>query len=39
MEQVIIQTLEKLGIPRACRDEINTGVWVNQQKVAAVGVS
>ena len=39
MEQVIIQTLDELGIPGACRDPINTGVWVQQRKVAAVGVA
>ena len=39
MEQVIIQSLrEGYGI-HSERDAINTGVWVNRQKVAAVGVS
>lgn len=39
MEQVIIQTCAQLGIPNAHRDDVNTGVWVGPDKVAAVGVA
>ncbi|KAG7365300.1 lipoate-protein ligase B [Nitzschia inconspicua] len=39
IETVIIQTLQDFGIHNATRDEINTGVWVNEKKVAAVGIS
>jgi lipoyl(octanoyl) transferase len=39
IETVIIQTLNDLGIANATRDEINTGVWVDEKKVAAVGIS
>jgi lipoyl(octanoyl) transferase len=38
IEQVIIETLEHYEIESA-RDEINTGVWVGLDKVAAVGVT
>ena len=38
VEQAIIDTLARYGI-EAGRDEINTGVWVGQDKVAAVGVT
>jgi len=38
VEEVVIETLEKYDI-EACRDEENTGVWVGDDKVAAVGVS
>lgn len=38
IEEVIIQTLEEFDI-RSNRDSINTGVWVGQNKIAAVGVS
>jgi lipoyl(octanoyl) transferase len=39
VEDIIIRTLAEFGIDDAARDEINTGVWVNQAKIAAVGVS
>lgn len=38
VEQVVILTLQEFGI-EGYRDEINTGVWVNGSKVAAVGVT
>ena len=38
VEQVIIEVLKEYNV-EGLRDEINTGVWVDQQKVAAVGVS
>lgn len=38
VEEVIIRTLREYEID-ACRDEINTGVWVDKCKVAAVGVT
>ena len=38
LEQVIILTLQAYGI-EGVRDDINTGVWVDQHKIAAVGVS
>jgi len=38
VEEVVILTLKNYGIT-GCRDEINTGVWVGGNKVAAVGVS
>lgn len=38
VEEVVILTLQHYNID-ACRDEINTGVWVDENKVAAVGVS
>ena len=38
IEQVIIQTLSEFNI-QSNRDSINTGVWVGQNKIAAVGVS
>ncbi|KAL7555550.1 hypothetical protein ACA910_013030 [Epithemia clementina (nom. ined.)] len=40
MEEVIIQTCHQFGIRDACRrDDVNTGVWVDDCKVAAVGVA
>ena len=38
IEEVIIQTLKHYGID-GNRDEINTGVWVGKNKIAAVGIS
>ena len=38
IEQVIIDTLSHYNI-KSNRDSINTGVWVNHNKIAAVGVS
>jgi lipoyl(octanoyl) transferase len=38
VEEVIILTLQHYNI-EGVRDEINTGVWVGENKVAAVGVS
>ena len=38
LEQVIIDTLQHYGIA-GTRDEINTGVWVGQDKIAAVGIA
>ena len=38
IEEVIIQTLAHYNI-EGNRDEINTGVWVGTNKVAAVGIS
>lgn len=38
IEQVIIETLSHYNI-QSNRDSINTGVWVNSNKIAAVGVS
>lgn len=38
IEEVIIQTLAEFDI-RSNRDDINTGVWVDKNKIAAVGVS
>ena len=38
IEQVIIDTLAHYNI-QSNRDSINTGVWVNNNKIAAVGVS
>ena len=38
VEEVVIQTLKAYDI-EGCRDEENTGVWVGDDKVAAVGVS
>lgn len=38
VEEVIILTLKHYGID-GTRDDINTGVWVKEQKIAAVGVS
>lgn len=35
---MIIQTLDEIGIVGK-RDDINTGVWVGKNKIAAVGVS
>ena len=38
LEEVVIRALEKVGIEDAVRDEDTTGVWVENHKVAAVGV-
>jgi len=38
LEQTIIQTLSHFGI-EGHRDDINTGVWVGRDKVAAIGVA
>ncbi|KAL9178524.1 hypothetical protein ACHAXT_001862 [Thalassiosira profunda] len=38
IEEVIIQTLSEFDVA-SNRDEINTGVWVGRNKIAAVGVS
>lgn len=38
VEEVVIQTLDHYGI-HGTRDEENTGVWVGDEKIAAVGVS
>jgi len=38
IEEVIIQTLCHYNID-GNRDEINTGVWVGENKIAAVGIS
>ena len=38
IEEVIIQTLAHFDI-KSNRDDINTGVWVGENKIAAVGVS
>jgi lipoate-protein ligase B len=38
VEEVIIQTLGHYGIT-GTRDDENTGVWVGDDKVAAVGIS
>ena len=38
IEQVIIETLSHYNI-QSNRDSINTGVWLDQNKIAAVGVS
>ena len=38
VEEVILETLRDFDI-QGHRDEINTGVWVEKEKVAAVGVS
>ena len=38
IEEVIIQTLSHYNID-GNRDEINTGVWVGENKIAAVGIS
>jgi lipoyl(octanoyl) transferase len=39
IEEVVMQTLQDFGIEGATRDDANTGVWVDQKKVAAVGIS
>jgi lipoyl(octanoyl) transferase len=38
IEQVLIDVLKEYNI-EGVRDDINTGVWVEQRKIAAVGVS
>ena len=38
IEEVVILTLKEYGI-HGVRDEINTGVWVGPNKIAAVGVA
>ncbi|CAB9498673.1 lipoyltransferase 2, mitochondrial [Seminavis robusta] len=38
VEEVVIQTLQHYEIEGG-RDEINSGVWVGQNKIAAIGVS
>jgi len=38
VEDIIIQTLKEYDI-EGVRDKINTGVWVNEKKIAAVGIS
>jgi len=38
IEDVILLTLDHYGI-EGNRDEINTGVWVGENKIAAVGIS
>lgn len=38
LEQAVLQTLYSFGITDAIRDEETTGVWVQNQKVAAIGV-
>ena len=38
IEEVVIQTLKEFDI-EGIRDDINTGVWVDKRKIAAVGVS
>lgn len=38
IEEVLIRTLARFRI-EGVRDDINTGVWVNRRKIAAVGVS
>lgn len=37
LEEVLIRVLARLGIT-GVRDDINRGVWVNREKVAAIGV-
>ncbi len=37
LESVLLRTLAKLGVSGA-RDDARTGVWVNAEKVAAIGV-
>ncbi|KAL3909076.1 MAG: hypothetical protein SGILL_008235 [Bacillariaceae sp.] len=39
METVGIETLRDFGIEGATRDPKNTGVWVGDKKVAAIGIS
>jgi lipoate-protein ligase B len=39
VEEVIIRTLVTYGIDHAVRDPIHSGVWINNAKIAAVGVS
>lgn len=38
VEEVVMETLKHYDI-ESSRDEINTGVWVGQDKIAAVGIS
>jgi lipoyl(octanoyl) transferase len=38
IEEVIIKVLREYGI-QGTRDEINTGVWVGHNKIAAIGIS
>jgi len=38
LEQVLIDTLSDLGLA-GTRDERNTGVWVDGQKIAAIGIA
>jgi lipoate-protein ligase B len=38
IEEVIIKVLHEYGI-QGTRDAINTGVWVGQNKIAAIGIS
>jgi lipoic acid synthetase len=38
LEQVIIDALDELGLPGATRERGMPGVWVNDRKIAAIGV-
>ena len=38
LEEVVVRALRHVGIPHATRDDDTTGVWVDNHKVAAVGV-
>lgn len=38
LEQVIIDTLDELGLPGAYRERGMPGVWINGAKIAAIGV-
>ena len=38
LEEVVIRALAEVGVPDATRDDETTGVWVQNHKVAAVGV-
>lgn len=38
LEESVILTLQELGVENAHRDPLSTGVWVDDHKVAAVGV-
>jgi hypothetical protein len=38
LEEVLIRTLEEFSI-KACRDLLQVGVWVNQKKIGAIGLT
>lgn len=38
LEEVLIRTLEEFSI-KACRDLLHVGVWVNQKKIGAIGLT
>jgi lipoyl(octanoyl) transferase len=38
LEDVVIRTCAELGVPATRREDVQTGVWVGQDKICAIGV-